>query len=135
LAHSPIAKSGSGLHIASGIGLGLIAGYVSVAFGLTGIALAIVLSILAIAWFRRRFALEGIYFGSFGLSGVAILVPTIVGRQPCPGTWNGAVTVVGNCYAPSTVPALVAYVVIVLIGVGLVAFALTRGRRGLTSHG
>jgi hypothetical protein len=57
MASAPVA-----LQIAGAIGLGVIAGYVSVAFGLTAIALAIMLSISALAWFRRRFAVEGLYF-------------------------------------------------------------------------
>jgi hypothetical protein len=115
------------MRILGAVGLGLTAGYVSLAAGVIGLAVALLLTAVIVVWLRRNLSALSIYLAVLGATGVAILLPTIIGRAACPGSWNGPVTAVGNCYAPSTVPALVVYAVFVAIGSLLAGVASVRG--------
>ena len=114
------------MRILGAVGLGLIAGYVSLAAGVIGVAVALVLTAVNVVWLRRNLSAISTYLAVLGATGIAILLPTIIGRDACPGAWNGTVTAVGNCYAPSTVPALVVYAAFFVIGLLFAGIASMR---------
>lgn len=121
------------LHILGALALGGIGGFASLAFGLVGVALVILLTPLAVIWLRRWLVAMGLYFVSLGAAAIAILVPVVSGSQPCQGSWNGSVTSSVNCYAPSTVPALAGYSVVTIIGLVIAAYAIRSRSRGSSS--
>lgn len=115
--------------------LGALAGYASLALGPVGWVLVFVLTILVIGWLRRLPLGLGAYFVLLGATGAAIIGPLVIGSQACPGDAFGGV--VGSCdsshvceatcYAPSTMPALVGYLAVLLAGLTLAAYAIMRG--------
>ena len=70
-----------------------------------------------------------------GATGVAILVPLVIGNQACTGdafgaavgSCDGSRVCAATCYAPSTMPALLGYMAVLLVGLTFVRYAITRG--------
>ena len=100
-------------------GLGVIAGYAALALAVTGLILVFVLSVLVIAWLRRRLVAVGMYLFLLGGTGGAILLPIVIGSRACP-------SVESTCYAPSTMPALVGFAVVLVVGLGLLILGTFR---------
>lgn len=121
------------LHILGALALGGIGGFTSVALGLVGVALVVLLTPLTVIWLRRRLVAMGVYFVFLGAAAIAILLPVVSGSQPCQGSWNGSVTSSANCYAPSTVPALAGYSVVMLLGLAIAGYAIRSQSRGSSS--
>ena len=116
--------------------LGVLAGYASLALGPVGWVLVFVLTILVIAWLRRRPLRLGAYFVLLGATGAAILMPPVIGSQACTGGAFAAAVgscdrshvCAATCYAPSTGPALVGYVAVLLVGLIVATYAIARDR-------
>jgi hypothetical protein len=109
--------------------LGGVAGYASLALGPVGWVLVALLTILVVVSQWRRPLGLGTYLALLGATGAAILVPLVIGSQACPADAGGAVVASsGACYAPSTLPALMAYLAALLVGLILSAYAITRRR-------
>jgi hypothetical protein len=108
--------------------LGGVAGYASLALGPVGWVLVSILTILVVVSLRRRPLGLGTYLGLLGATGAAILVPLVIGSQACPADAGGAVVASsGTCYAPSTLPAVMVYLAVLLVGLILSIYAITRG--------
>jgi hypothetical protein len=115
--------------------LGVLAGYASLALGPVGWVLVFILTILVIRWLGRRPLGLGAYFVLLGATGAAILVPLVIGNQACTGDAFAAAVgscdnshiCVATCYAPSTMPALLGYLAVLVVGLTLAAYAMTRG--------
>jgi hypothetical protein len=115
--------------------LGVLAGYASLALGPVGWILVFALTILVIGWLRRRLLGLGAYFVLLGATGAAILLPLVIGSQVCPGgafaatvgSCDGSHVCAPTCYAPSTMPALLGYLAVLLVGLILAIYAITRG--------
>jgi hypothetical protein len=115
--------------------LGMLAGYASLALGPVGWVVVFILTILVIAWLRRRPLRLGAYFVLLGATGAAILLPLVIGSQACPGgafaaavgSCDGSHVCAATCYAPSTVPALLGYLVVLLAGLIVATYAIARG--------
>ncbi len=115
---------------------GVWAGYISLALGPVGWVLVSILMILVVGWLRRRPLRLGPYFVLLGATGASILVPLVIGSQACPVASGGGVIVLcdsphacaATCYAPSTLPALLAYFAVLLVGVILAAYGIIRGQ-------
>lgn len=122
------------MRILGAVGLGFIAGYVSLAAGVIGVVVAGLLTAVYIVWLRRNLSALSAYLAVLGATGVAILLPTIMGREACAGSWNGPVTAVGNCYAPSTIPAIVVYAFFAVLGLLLAGVASVRRFGRLSSQ-
>jgi len=104
--------------VASGV-LGVIAGYAALALAVVGLILVSILSILVVVWLRRRLAAIGTYLFLLGVTGGAILLPIVLSSRACP-------SVESTCYSPSTVPALVAFGVVQVVGLGLLVMGTIR---------
>ena len=123
------------LTIAAVLFLGVLAGYASVALGPVGWVLVFVLTILVIGWLRRRPLGLGMYFALLGATGAAILVPLVIGNHACTGdafaaavgSCDGSHVCAATCYAPSTMPALLGYLTVLVVGLTLAAYAIARG--------
>lgn len=115
--------------------LGTIAGYASLALGPVGWLLVSILTILVVVWLRRRLLGLGAYLVLLGSTAAAILMPLVIGSQACPTDASGAVVgscdstqvCAATCYAPSTTPALLIYLAVLLLGLILATYAITRG--------
>jgi len=104
--------------VASGV-LGVVAGYAALALALVGLILVSILSVLVVAWLRRRLAAMGMYLFFLGVTGGAFLLPIVMSSAACP-------SVESTCYSPSTVPALVAFAVVLLSGLGMLVLGTSR---------
>lgn len=116
------------------------AGFASIILGPVGWVLAPILTILVVVWLRRRPLGLGGYLLLLGVTGLAILLPDVIGNQACPGSGPfGAVTVSGacgssqgcssGCYSPADIPALVAYAGVCFVGLGVGLYGLVRFMR------
>ena len=105
-------------------GLGLVFGFVSLALGPLGLIEALIVLGLVLVQVLRFPERTGAYLVGASLLPVIIL-GSIVSRMPsCPG---GRVAIAASqCYAPITVPALLAYAVAGLGGAILTGVALRR---------
>lgn len=112
--------------------LGAVAGYASLALGPVGWVLVSTLSILVVVSFRRRPLAQGAYLLLLGATGAAILMPLVIGRQACSVDSSGAVVVschgsqvcAGACYAPSTLPTVLVYLAVLLLGLIFATYAI-----------
>jgi hypothetical protein len=104
--------------VASGV-LGVIAGYTALALGVVGLILVSILSVLVVVWLRRRLAAIGMYLFLLGVTGGAILLPIVLSSRACP-------SVESTCYSPSTVPVLVAFAVVQVVGLGFLVLGTVR---------
>jgi hypothetical protein len=115
--------------------LGVVAGYASLALGPVGWLLVSILTILVALSLRRRPLALGAYFVLLGATGAVILVPLVIGSQACTGdasgvgvgSCDGSQVCAGTCYAPSTLPAVLVYLAVLLVGLILATYAITRG--------
>ena len=107
---------------------GIIAGYGSLALGPVGWIGAFIVTVLVLVWLRRRPLGIGIYLILLGSSDIAILVPTVVGSQACPGNAFGEVTGSGTgsgtCYSPLTNVVLGAFGLVLLAGLAVSIYSL-----------
>lgn len=117
------------IRLVSAVVLGAIAGFTSLAFAFVGLVLVVLLTVLTLIWLRRWTVALGLYIGSLGATALAVLMPVVIGNRPCEGNWNGGVTSSTNCYAPSTVPALIGYLTILAIGLTIVIYGVVRSAR------
>lgn len=112
---------------------GIIAGYGSLALGPVGWIGVFIVTLLVLVWLRRRPLGIGIYLVLLGSSAIAILVPTVVGSQACPGNSLGEVigsgTGSGTCYSPLTNVALGAYGLVLLAGLAVSMYSAARALR------
>ncbi len=106
------------------------------ALGPVGWVLVLVLTILVIGWLRRRPLGLGAYFVLLGATGAAILTPVVIGSNACPGgafaaavgSCDGSHVCAATCYAPSTMPALLGYLAVLVVGLIVATYAITRDR-------
>jgi hypothetical protein len=126
----------SRLTIVAVLVLGVLAGYASLALGPVGWVLVFILTILVIGWLRRRPFGLGAYFVLLGATGAAILGPLVIGSQACTGgafaaavgSCDGSHVCAATCYAPSTMPAFLGYLAVLLVGLIVATYAITRDR-------
>lgn len=107
--------------------VGGVAGYASLALGPVGWVLVSILTILVVVSLRRRPLGLGTYLGLLGATGAAILVPLVVRSQACSAdTGSAVVDSSGTCYAPSTLLAVMVYLAVLLVGLILSTYAVSR---------
>jgi hypothetical protein len=127
------ARTGAALTIIAAAILGVVAGYVSLAAPIVGWVLVALLSALLGVSLRQQLFGLGAYVGFLGATGLAILIPIVVGSEACPDGQLGSSRVCGasqacatSCYASSTTTALFAYSAILIIGLSILVFAVLR---------
>ena len=105
-------------------GLGLVFGFVSVALGPLGLIEALIVLVLVLVQVLRFPERTGAYLVGTSLLPVIILASIVTRMPSCPA---GVGHVAGpECYAPITVPVLLAYAVAGLGGALLTGIALRR---------
>jgi hypothetical protein len=129
-------RIGAALTIIAAAILGVVAGYVSLAAPIVGWVLVALLSALLGVSLRHQLFGLGAYVGFLGATGLAILIPIVVGSEVCPVGPDGQLgssKVCGasqacatSCYASSTTTALFAYSAILIIGFSILVFAVLR---------
>ena len=126
-------RTGAALTIIAAAIVGVVAGYVSLTAPIVGWVLVALLSALLGVSLRQHLFGLGAYVGFLGATGLAILIPIVVGSEVCPDHQLGSSTVCGasqacatSCYASSTTTALFAYSAILIIGLSILVFAVLR---------
>jgi energy-coupling factor transporter transmembrane protein EcfT len=105
--------------LALGFFAGVLGGYASVAFGILGIALALVVVGVVIADIRRSRLLPGIVLLGLGVGGLLALGPVLATTNLCSSTSGGGSSANPpslNCYSPLTFYAAIAYSAIGFVG-------------------
>ena len=106
------------------LGLGLIFGFVSFALGPLGLIEALIVLGLVLVQVRRFPERTGAYLTGASIVPLVILASLVARLPACPG--SGALPTSASCYAPITVPAIVAYGLAGLVGAIVLGLALRR---------
>jgi len=106
------------------LGLGLIFGFVSFALGPLGLIEALIVLGLVLLQVRRFPERSGAYLMGASIVPLVILASVVARLPACPG--SGALSTSAPCYAPITVPAMVAYGLAGLVGAIVLGLALRR---------
>jgi hypothetical protein len=106
------------------LGLGLIFGFVSFALGPLGLIEALIVLGLILVQARRFPERSGAYLMGASIVPLVILASLVARLPACPG--SGALPTSASCYAPITVPAMVAYGIAGVAGAILLGLTLRR---------
>ena len=106
------------------LGLGLIFGFVSFALGPLGLIEALIVLGLILVQVRRFPERTGAYLMGASIVPLVILASLVARLPACPG--SGTLPTGASCYAPITVPAMIAYGIAGVAGAILLGLALRR---------
>lgn len=102
----------------------MVFGFVSLALGPLGLIEALIVLGLVLVQVRRFPERSGAYLVGMSLLPLIILASIVTRMPPCPAT--GAASAAPQCYAPITMPALLAYAMAGVGGAILTGVALRR---------